>query len=156
MSGNIVDGGVVVGIVNGDVVGGVVIAIAGNLLVIGMLFCLNFRFIFPFGVSLNSDGTVVFAIGDISLADVDAIVIVADVVRPGNIVVSDRVLGISVVLVEDLLVVVLVVIPMLEVFDVILNGVTVFGNILIGDTLRGVDVIGVIIVRSGSSLNRSI
>jgi len=43
-----------------------------------------------------------------------------------------------------------------EVIDVIVTGVFVSGNIVIGDTLRVVVVIGAIIVWSGLSLNRSI
>lgn len=153
--GKTIGGDVVVVIVDGVVVGLVIIVIAGNILVIGMLFCLNCRFLLLlFCVLLNSDGTVVFVIGDISLVEVKAIVIIDDVVLPGNIEVSDMVLGISVIVVGNLLVVVIVVITVFEVFDVILTGV--FGNIVIGDTLRGVVVIGAIILLSGSSLNRSI
>lgn len=178
VSGNIVVGGVVVGIVGGVVVDMVVIVVTGNVLGIGMLFCLNSRFLNLFFFDLlNFNGIVVFVIGVISLVDVDAIVIVAvfdvaGVVLPGIILVGDMVLRIGVVVVGNLLgvvvrnllgvvvrfllIVVIVFVGVFKVNDGIVTGVFVSGNIVIGDTLHVVVVMGAIIVWSDTSLNRSI
>jgi len=169
----VVSGNIVVGIVDCVVIGVVVIVVAENVLGIGMLFCLKSRFLNAlFCDFLN--GIVDFLIGAFSLVKVDDIVIdavfdVAGVVFPGIIVFGDMVLGIGVVVVRNLLGVVVrnllgvvvrfllvVVIVFVAVFEVIVTGVFISGNIVVGDTLLVFVVIGTIIVRSGSSLNRSI